>query len=317
MRQRLISIVAGLVLASISAFAVAQPYQFRPNPAACSDNLGSPPPGFDTSPHPTLNRFDLAYSTTSNRTLDVIFTSKTSGGKLVFIGSEHVVGSDRGLFDHIESVFNREKPIKAYVEVVDVSYLSALPSEESVVVATRGEPSYVGFIARKSGVVVLPLEPQPAELFRQLRQTLPIDQITLAFILRDVQLARDRGRLHGEALERAAMRSISQNNQLNAAHRGGLRINNILDLTRTVNRLWPGLDWRQVPAQWANPLLSSQDTGSKFVNAVFLAEMKARDAYALNLLLTRVAAGESIFALAGRTHGENHLQTLSCWMSKG
>jgi hypothetical protein len=73
-----------------------------------------------------------------------------------------------------------------------VSYLRKLPEEKESVIATRGEPSYLGFIARERRVTVLPLEPRDTELYVNLRKYFSADQIILTLVLREAQLVRDR-----------------------------------------------------------------------------------------------------------------------------
>lgn len=308
----IIAIVAGPAFSVPAPAAVAQ----APRAGACPAAPATPPAGFERGGLSAVQRFDLSYSTLPSGLVEVRLIAKSGGGGLLFIGSDHITPPDPELFAYLENLFARENPSEAYIEVADVSYLEALPSDKEQVIRTRGEPSYLGFIARAAGVPVLPLEPQPAALFAEVQLDFPADQIALAHVLREVQIARDRRGVFGEALEAVASRAIAEQRELVRAAGKTLPIAHILDLTLAVNRLWPGLDWRQVPAQWSNPLLAPAATGSRFVNAVFAAEKAIRDRHALRLLLDRVAAGEKVVALAGRTHAETHLQSLTCLMSQ-
>lgn len=273
------------------------------------------PAGFEPGGLATVERFAFSYATPNATLTEVRLASKINGGTLLFIGTNHITPPVPELFAHLEELFTRERPTEAYIEVADTSYLQALPTDKAEVISTRGEPSYLGFIARQRGVAVLPLEPQPRVLFARLKQKYSGEQIALANILRDVQIARDRRRISGEALENVATQAINEQRQL-VGESKKLSLKNVLTLTRAVNRLWPGLDWRQVPAEWFNPLLQPADTGSIFINALFAEEMAVRDEHALNLLLSRVAAGKQVIALAGRTHAENQLKALACLMSQ-
>lgn len=283
---------------------------------ACSFSPGDLPAGFGAAARvPAVQRFDLAYSTPNPDVIEVRLASKASGGTLLFIGSKHITPPDPGLFAYLEGAFARENPTESYIEVSDTSYLQALPSEKEDVIRTRGEPSYLGYVARHRQVPVLPLEPKASTLFEAIRQRFSADEIALAHILREVQIARDRRRLFGEALEGVAARSIVERSEVARGAGKELSFKNILGLTQATDRLWPGLDWRQVPAEWSNPLLESSATGSRFVNSVFREEKTVRDRHVLRLLLSRVAAGQRVIALAGRTHAQSHLEALSCLMA--
>lgn len=261
----------------------------------------------------STGQFDFSFATTNASTTEVRFASKETGGALLFVGAPHTTGPEPELFGYFEKLFSTEKPTEIYIEVADTSYIDALPTSQDEVIRTRGEPSYLGYIARANSIPVLPLEPQPSRLTEQLGRIHSPNRVALAYILRDVQIMRDRRKLFGEGLENIASRAIEDQQRL-AEKQGTISVTNILTLTQAVNRLWPGLDWRQVPAEWFNPLRSSDGTGSIYINTLFAEEMALRDDYALHLLLSRVAAGKRVIALAGRTHAENHLVALSCMM---
>ncbi len=306
------SLVAMTMIASSGA---AQPASVKPmSTKACPARLAPDMPGFDRDGPPLIERFDLSYSARADGNVEVDLASKTSGGELLFIGSEHVSTPDPALFDYLESAVRRVKPSAVFVEVDDVSYLSNLPTDKERVIKTRGEPSYLGFIARQANIPVLPLEPPRGELLKRLRRQFSADDVALAFVLREVQIMRDRRHLYGEALEVQAARVLLEQEKLAKQANRPLAIRNILQLTQAVNRRWSGLDWRQVPAEWFNPFLSSSKTGSIFINALVAEEMAIRDRHALTLLLGQVALGKRVIALAGRSHAQTQLQALNCLM---
>lgn len=257
-------------------------------------------------------RFDLTQSRPSPETFTFSLVSRDGRGSLTFVGSSHITSATPSLFSYLEELFVDEKPTASFIEVSDTSYLNSLPADKDEVLRTRGEPSYLGYIARERGIPVLPLELAPGALLMGTRQKFPAFEIALAHILRDVQIARDRQHSYGEALEEVASRSIAEQQKLGQSAHSQFSISNVFQLTQTVNKLWPGLDWRQVPAEWANPLLKSSSTGSIFVNAVFAEEKKIRDRHTLDLLLSQVVAGQRVIALAGRTHAETEFQILAC-----
>ena len=261
-------------------------------------------------------RFILSTSTTAAGTVEVRFKSIESGGELLFIGSRHVSGPEPALFDRFEQLFSEFNPNYAFIEVADTGYLQSLSTDKDTVIKTRGEPSYLGFIARARGVKVLPLEPSPSYLFAELRNKFSADQIILANTLQDVQISRDRPRLFGEALERVARTAIRDQVKI-ATDRGDRpTLTNVYRLTLAVSKQWPGLDWRQVPAEWFNPLLTDVETDGVYLNSLRALVMDSRDRYSLRILLERVQKGERVLALAGRTHAENHRDTLTCAMSR-
>lgn len=293
----------------------AQPARFRPDVGKCLLGVASAMPGFGRNEGAAVDRFDLSYSSRSDGAIELDLMSKTTGGRLLFAGIGHVNPPDPKMFGYLEDVFSRAEPMEAFLEVDDVSYLKTLPVDQDRVIQTRGEPSYLGFIARREGVPVLPLEPRRGQLLETLQRRFPAHQIILAFTLRDVQILRDRRHLFGEALEVEAARSLREYRTLLGRAAEAVALRNILDLTRAVNRQWPGLDWRQVPAEWFNPLMTVAETGSTFVNTIFADEMAIRDRHALRLLLDRVASGRRVVALAGRSHVEMHVQALTCLMA--
>ncbi len=307
------SLAAAWTIASPGA---AQQPAFRPSLQKCPPRSAVNIPALPVSSAPLADQFDLSYSTRSDGIMEVSLTSKTGGGSLLFVGVAHVSSPDAKIFDYLETTVSNSKPSAIYLEVADVSYLSKLPLDKSQVIRTRGEPSYLGFIARQANIPVLPMEPDPAQLLTRLGSRYGADDISLAFVLRDVQIARDRRRLYGETLEDQARRALQSQGELTKSTGNQSSLNNVLQLTQAVNQRWHGLDWRQVPAEWFNPMLNSNDTGSIFINSLFKEEMLIRDQHALNVLLSQALHGERVIALAGRSHAEMQLQTLNCLMAQ-
>jgi hypothetical protein len=248
------------------------------------------------------NEFKLVALYPSEDVYEVRLTSKRSGGSLTFMGVPHITSPNPKLFFYMEGVFDRERPSEAFIEVNDVSYLAGLPLEKDIVIKTRGEPSYLGFIARKSNVTLLPLEPKQDDMYIAMRTVHVADRVVLAFVLRDVQLSRDRQRMYGEALEDTTLRSIRKWSDVSKAAGDEISFGNIFELTKIVNEIWPGLDWRQVPADWFNPLRATIETGGKFTNEVVRSEKLFRDHHYSHLLIPLVMGGKNVLALAGRSH---------------
>jgi len=244
--------------------------------------------------------------------LEVTVSSPDAPGWLVLMGTDHISPPNPPLFAYFDDVFRSHSPGSAYIEVSDTAYLQALPTDRDEVIRTRGEPSYLGFIARERQVPVHPLEPTPAALRSGAREVFTADQIAIAHILREVQILRDRRRASNEALEAAAARAIRTEVELARSAGQTLSFSNPLEFLQAVARIWPELDWRQTPAEWSNPTLEAAGTGSVFMNDLFRLESRLRDEHALSLLLSRVAEGERALALIGRTHVESHLEVLAC-----
>jgi hypothetical protein len=312
--------IVGFSLAFAGTVAYGNLVQAQPLPPNWQAGCGARPTlgslGVDPSPAKAVDRYTLSVSTTNLGTTEVRFRSKESGGELLFIGTRHITGPEPALFDQFAQDFSEFNPTSVFLEVADTSYIQSLPTDKDSVIKSRGEPSYLGFIGRENGVRVLPLEASPSFLFSELRKKFNADQIILANTLQQVQISRDRQRLFGEALERAARASIQEQVQI-ARDRGDKpTLTNIYRLTLAVSKLWPGLDWRQAPAEWSNPLLADAETGGIYLNRLRLQNMDTRDRYSLRILLERVSRGERVLALAGRTHAENHRLTLSCAMAR-
>ncbi|WP_200177706.1 hypothetical protein [Undibacterium sp. 14-3-2] len=246
---------------------------------------------------------------------EVRMISSLSNGQLIFLGVPHVTSPDRSLFNLIESTFDKEKPSESYIEVNDVSYLRKLPEEKESIIATRGEPSYLGFIARERRVTVLPLEPRDIELYVNLRKYFSADQIILTLVLREAQLVRDRHRVSGERLEDATFEKLRMWNQIARELDDVVSIKNIFDLTVAVRKIWPDFDWRQTPATWFNPLLSSEDTGGRFTNEIIRREKTFRDFHYAQLLLSKVSEGSTVIALAGRNHAYSIASGYQCLLN--
>lgn len=246
---------------------------------------------------------------------EVRMISSLSNGQLIFLGGPHVTSPDRSLFNLIESTFDKEKPSESYIEVNDVSYLRKLPEEKESVIATRGEPSYLGFIARERRVTVLPLEPRDIDLYVNLRKYFSADQIILTLVLREAQLVRDRHRASGERLEDATFEKLRMWNQIARELDDVVSIKNIFDLTVAVRKIWPDFDWRQTPATWFNPLLSSEDTGGRFTNEIIRREKTFRDFHYAQLLLSKVSEGSTVIALAGRNHAYSIASGYQCLLN--
>ena len=271
--------------------------------------------GVNPAPVKAVDRYTLSVSTTALGTTEVRFKSKESGGELLFIGTRHITGPEPALFELFSARFSEFNPTSVFLEVADTSYIQSLSTDKESVIKTRSEPSYLGFIAQERGVSVLPLEASPTLLFSDLRKKFSADQIILANTLEQVQISRDRQRLFGEALERVARATIQEQVKI-ARDRGDKpTLTNIYRLTLAVSKLWPGLDWRQTPAEWSNPLFTDAETDGIYLNSLRLQNMDTRDRHSLRILLERVTRGERVLALAGRTHAENHRLTMSCAMA--
>jgi hypothetical protein len=136
--------------------------------------------------------------------------------------------------------------------------------------------------------------------------------VASAFVLRDVQIARDRRRLYGEGLEAVLSDAIKRQRDLATAAHHSLSFANVYEFTKYVNRLWSGLYWQQVPAEWMDPTLPSTMTGGRFTNKVFSEEMKFRDRHALEILSAAMSNKESVIAVVGRSHVEAQASALRC-----
>jgi hypothetical protein len=124
-----------------------------------------------------------------------------------------------------------------------------------------------------------------------LRKYFSADQIILTLVLREAQLVRDRHRASGERLEDATFEKLRMWNQIARELDDVVSIKNIFDLTVAVRKIWPDFDWRQTPATWFNPLLSSEDTGGRFTNEIIRREKTFRDFHYAQLLLSKVSEG--------------------------
>jgi hypothetical protein len=246
---------------------------------------------------------------------EVRMISSLSKGQLIFLGVPHVTSPDRSLFQLIESAFDKEKPSESYIEVNDVSYLRKLPEEKETVIATRGDPSYVGFIAKERKVTVLPLEPRDIDIYVNLRKYFSADHIILTVVLREAQLIRDRLRASDERLEYATSAKLKRWNQIAKELGDVVSIENIGDLTVTVKKIWPDFDWRQVPAIWFNPLKSSENTGGRFTNEIVTREKAFRDLHYAQLLLSKVSEGSTVIAVAGRNHAYSIASGYKCLLN--
>jgi len=314
MRYRALALF--VAVGAIASSGVAQQTAFRPSLEKCpAQPAAANIPSLKLLGPLATDKFDLEYATLFSGVMEVKFTPKNGNGTLLFIGVEHVISPNQDLFNYLENSVSSVKPDEIFVEVDDTSYLAKLSSDKTRIIQTRGEPSYMGFIARQANIPVLPLDPQPRNLFENLRKSFSANDIGIAFVLREIELARDRRHLFGEALEREASPALAEQHRISKESGDNFAVVNIFQLTRAVDSRWRGLDWRQVPAEWFNPLLKSDFTDSKFVNTIFTEEMAIRDRHALDLLLAQVILGKRVIALAGRSHAESHLQTLNCSMA--
>jgi len=244
--------------------------------------------------------------------IDLRVESKDHAGMLMYIGARHVTSPDPALFAHIEDVFKDINPSVAFVETANLDFMDRLPATKEEAIQHWGEPRYLGFVAAHAGAPVRSLEPKPEDLQKHLLELFPKDRVALLFVLRDAQAMRDRYRAFGEALENSVSSYLSEQQNLWAKLDTPYPIRNIYDLTVKVQHYWPGLSWRDVPAEWFDPLKSPEQTGSIFVNDVVRQESIYRNHNMYAVLANAMRDGGRVVAIVGKTHVEVQQFALRC-----
>ena len=224
------------------------------------------------------------------------------GGGVVLVGMLHSDDPSDPQFDQIDRAWSAAHPTVAYYEGPDRPI--AVTRDETI--ATTGESGYVRFLARRDGVPVKRLEPDPRAEAAYILARHPRDQAGLFYVLREIVRLRDRKDVPREAFP-AAIREMASR----ASAMGLADMFPSMEEFEASYRKYLGdpADWRDAPGEWFSPLPRDRELFTHRINRDS-SEFRNRNMYAV--LTADARADQRVFGVVGKHHVPMIAPALRC-----
>lgn len=172
-----------------------------------------------------------------------------------------------------------------------------------------GESGYARYLAKSSGAEIRRLEPSPVAQIAALGTQFTGDEVMLFFVLREAVRLRARDGLSGASLDAAIIRLLAKAAPLVAASKLRTSISDLATLAAAAGRVWPGRDWRDVPAEWFTPWIGPQ---AQFTNRINAMDSHYRNRHVIGAVDAALNEGRNVFVLIGRDHVPALAPALRC-----
>jgi hypothetical protein len=219
-----------------------------------------------------------------------IFHHRAAAGNLIYFGAEHSNQPEHPQFTLIEKLWQELRP---QVALVEGRLPPTAPSRE-VAIQGHGEPGFVGYLARRDGVPVISMDASLAEQAQALAARYPLDQVKLYFILRQVvrwKRFRDQASLDGDGLA-AYLQTLAKLPQLS-----GEPLTEAAVATTFRKYFGDQGSYRDATQAWFDPLGQVH-----WVNQASKDLADDRNQAMVRQIITQLASGKRVLAVAGRTH---------------
>ncbi len=229
-----------------------------------------------------------------------------AGGRLYYFGAEHSTDANHVQFAAIEKAWNDIHPTVAFYEGQERK--AAEPDRAAAI--AKGEADFVVFLARRDGVPLARLEPDPTEEAAHVREVFPADAVDLFYVLRQTTILRDRKGVAETQLPEAIGGLITK-----------ARGMGLLATVDSVDALEHAFDarfeqpenWWQVPADWFQPFVDPNDTSPQSVfRHINQRSSEFRNVSMFRKLSAATTPGARVFAVVGRNHVPMQIDALGC-----
>jgi hypothetical protein len=235
----------------------------------------------------------------------VLDVTTPGGGRLRYLGVRHSFDSTDAEFAAMVRVWNALRPTVAFYEGTGTD-IAATPG---AAIARSGEPGLIRYLAARDHIPARSLEPTRVAEVDELLGRFSAEQLMLFYVTRPLSELRER-----KHFSRAALDSTLP--LLLTAMHGVPTLESVLPDTAAFRaafaRWFPGMAPIDAPSGWFDPLHSSTETGSRFMNDVNAASSAFRDVYMYRSLVAAWNPGARIFAEVGRDHLPAQAAALRC-----
>jgi hypothetical protein len=229
-----------------------------------------------------------------------------NGARLVYFGVRHTFDPADTQLVAMQREFAGVKPTAVFFEGTS----TRIDTSASDAVRTSGEPGFARFLARGAGVPSLSLEPPRDSEVGALLHQFSAEDLVMFYTLRPLEEARDRNGARRPRLDTLLAR------QLAALHRTpGLTsaLEDTAAFRSEFARKFPGVDPLAVPANWFDPVRSSDSSAKRLFNSINYASSMFRDVYMYRELAAAMLDPDArIFAEVGHSHIPAQAQALRC-----
>lgn len=221
----------------------------------------------------------------------------SSGGELLYFGSQHIYEPNHQMLNEIESKLSTFKPDLVYWEGGNPERKSGLPKDINEAVKDKGEAGFVRLLANKRNIEDRTLEPSPLIVIEALRKTFSDTEILLHGILSQTEQARRKGKSNAE-LDSIVIMGIKKTNVY------GFKFTpqNMFEFETAIGKILPELkDWHDLSLDMVSPK-SVNDPKTNIIQKIGTISNTLRDRHMLNILLSEVGKGRKVFAVVGASH---------------
>lgn len=231
---------------------------------------------------------------------------RATGGALVYLGAVHSRDPDHPQVEEIGTVWEAFAPDVAFYEGPD----RGIGEDVGSTVRAAGESGLVRFLARRDGVELRRLEPDPVAEAAYVMEAFAPEEAKLFYVLREAQRMREAEGLSGEAI---VERIAALLERAKAVPRLGEVLTSVPELAAAYERRFDEpREWWRAPGRWFDPLLTGEQTGGRFLNAVNRRSSEYRNLHMFRQLARAVREGRRVFAVVGRNHVPMQAPALRC-----
>lgn len=229
-----------------------------------------------------------------------------NGGRLQLIGMQHSDDPANPDFAAVERAWNAMRPTAGFYEGPD----RPIADSAAATIAATGESGYVRFLARRDGIPVFRLDPDPRAEAAYVSARHPRDQLFVFYVVREAVRLRDRKDVPRDQLPAAAAAMIEQAKARNLLHPSA-SLEELEAAYRT--HLGDPPAWVDAPAWWFGPMPRSDE---KWTNRVNRDSSEFRNRNMFEVLTASVRAGNRVLAVVGRNHVPMIAPALRCALAR-
>ena len=203
----------------------------------------------------------------------------------------------------IEALLELQKPTFIFYE----GYRSIIYADLEDAVRRAGEPGFVRSLAAREGIRYQTWEPPKDRLDSHLIEEFGVDKVQLYSVLRFVSSYAVAHKTDDKS--RAAVDLyLGQNEE------GGV-FHSYDEVLSSYSRYLPNYSPLHVEEAWFDPRLSSEETGSIFVNDIARSSTTFRNQYLVWSVARELSLGEKVLVLAGEGHVPPNEKAFECLAS--
>jgi hypothetical protein len=229
----------------------------------------------------------------------------TADAALLYLGAEHLDDAHHPQFEKIKNKFENFKPTIVFYEGLN----RGIAETDTSTIRQFGESGYARWLAHKSNIPSMSLEPTFADIYQYLLSKYSHEQVDLYMFTKEASRLHYRKKMNKEQVTDAITQMMDKVGQMTGSNRPLLTNIKMID---SVYRKYfsTGEEWWQVPQDWFDP--AGAGKGFHFTNELSELSSSFRNIFMVQLLANQVNSGKRVFGVIGRNHVPLQAPALDC-----